>query len=50
MVTRSGPAILGAAVDFTETTDADGFAQVDVAGDRGGADVEPVGGLGRKFV
>jgi hypothetical protein len=35
-------AVLGGTVDLAETADTDGLAEVDVAGDRGGADVEPV--------
>jgi hypothetical protein len=50
VVRGSGAAVLGAAVDFAEAADADGFAQVDVARDGGGADVEPVRGLGGEFV
>lgn len=45
MVHGSGSAVLGAAVDLGETADTDGFAEVDVAGYGGGADVEPVLGL-----
>jgi hypothetical protein len=37
-------------VDFAETTNTDGFAEVDVAGDRGGADVEPVDRLRRELL
>jgi hypothetical protein len=37
--------VAGAAVDFAETANTDGFAEVDVAGDGGGADVEPINGL-----
>ena len=37
-------------MDFAQTADADGFAEVDVSGDGGGAHVEPVGGLRGKFV
>lgn len=42
--------VLGAAVDFAETANTDGLAQVDVSGDGGGADVEPVGGLRGELV
>jgi hypothetical protein len=35
-------AVLGGAVDLAQTANTDGLAKVDVAGDRGGADVEPV--------
>lgn len=34
--------VLGRAVHLAETADADGLAQVDVPGDSGGADVEPI--------
>ena len=37
-------------MDLAETADTDGLAHVDVAGDGGGADVEPVNVLGRKLV
>jgi len=37
--------VAGGAVDFAKTTDTDGFAEVDVAGDGGGANVEPINGL-----
>ena len=50
VVVGSAAAVLGAAVDFGEAADTDGLAEVDVAGDGGGADVEPVLGLRRKFV
>lgn len=43
VVGRCGTAVLGCAVDFAEAADTDGFAEVDVAGYRGGADVEPGG-------
>lgn len=35
-------AVLGGTVNLAETADTDGLAEVDVTGDRGGADVEPV--------
>jgi hypothetical protein len=35
-------AVLGGAVDLAEAADTNRLAEVDVAGDRGGADVEPV--------
>lgn len=38
--------VLGGTVDLAETADTDGLAEVDVAGDGGGADVEPVYVLG----
>lgn len=50
MVVWSGSAVLGAAVDFGEAADANGFAEVDVAGYGGGTDVEPVLGLRREFI
>lgn len=37
-------------MDFGETADTDGFAEVDVAGYGGGADVEPVLGLWGEFI
>lgn len=46
----AGAAVLGSAVDLAETADTDGLAQVDVAGDGGGADVEPVGVLGGQLL
>ena len=39
-------AVLGAAVDLAETADTNRLPEVDVAGDGGGADVEPVDVLG----
>ena len=42
--------VAGGTVDFTKTTDTDGFAEVDVAGDRCGANVEPIDGLGWEFL
>lgn len=38
----AGAAVLGAAMDLAEAADTDGLPQVDVTGDGGGADVEPV--------
>lgn len=46
MVAGTAAAVLGAAVDLAETADTDGLPEVDVAGDGGGADVEPVDVLG----
>lgn len=46
----AGAAVLGGAVDLAEAADADGLAEVDVAGDGGGADVEPVNVLGRELL
>ena len=40
----------GVPVDLAETANTDGLAHVDVAGDGGGADVEPVDVLGRQLV
>lgn len=42
--------VLGRAVEPLEAADADGLAEVDVAGDGRGADVEPVDVLGRKLL
>ena len=50
VVRRPRPPVLGAAVDLPEAPDADGLAQVDVAGYGGGTDVEPVRGLGGELV
>ena len=41
--------VLGGTVDSAETADTDGLAEVDVAGDGGGTDVEPVNVLGRQL-
>lgn len=46
----AGTAVLGGTVDLAETADTDGLAEVDVAGDGGGADVEPVNVLGRELL
>jgi hypothetical protein len=43
-------AVLGGAVGLAEAADTDGLAHVDVAGDGGGADVEPVDVLGRELL
>lgn len=43
-------AVLGGTVDLAETADTDGLAAVDVAGDGGGAGVEPVGVLRRHLL
>jgi hypothetical protein len=37
-------------VDLSQTANTDGLAHVDVAGDGGSADVEPVDVLGRELV
>ena len=50
MVRWARAAVLSAAVGFAEAADADALAQVDVAGDAGGAGVEPVGRLRGEFV
>ena len=44
VVRRARAAVSGRAVDFAHAAHADGFAEVDVAGDGGSADVEPEGG------
>lgn len=41
MVRRPRTAVLGRTVDLAQTADTDGLAEVDVAGDGGGADVVP---------
>ena len=41
VVRRARASVLGAAVDFSHAANTDGLAHVDVAGDGGGADVEP---------
>ena len=41
MVARPRPAVLGAAVHFSQAADAHRFAKVNVARDRCGAGVEP---------
>jgi hypothetical protein len=50
VVRGADTAVLGGAVDLAETADADALAEVDVAGDGGGADVEPVNVLGGELV
>lgn len=42
--------VLGSAVDLAETANTDSLAEVDVAGNRGSADVEPVNVLGRELL
>ena len=42
--------VLGGTVDLSETANTDGLAEVDVAGDGGGTNVEPVDILGRKLL
>lgn len=50
MVRGAVAAVLGSAVNLAETANTDGLAEVDVAGDGGGADVEPVNVLGRELL
>lgn len=47
---RTRATVLGGTVDLAETADTNGLAEVDVAGDGGGADVEPVNVLGRELL
>lgn len=42
--------VLGGTVDLSETANTDGLAEVDVTGDGGGTDVEPVNVLGRELL
>lgn len=42
--------VLGSAVNLAETANTNGLAEVDVAGDGGGTDVEPVNVLGRQLL
>ena len=42
--------VLGGTVDLAETADTNGLAEVDVAGDGGSTDVEPVNVLGRELL
>jgi len=37
-------------VDFSKSANTDGFAEVNVAGNGGGSDVEPIDGLRREFL
>lgn len=46
VVGRAGAAVAGGTVDLAETANTNGLAHVDVAGDGGGTDVEPVNVLG----
>lgn len=41
----AGATVAGGAVNLAEASNTDSLAEVDVAGDGGGADVEPVNGL-----
>lgn len=50
MLGGTGTAVLGSAVDLAEAADTNGLAEVDVAGDGGGADVEPVNVLGGELL
>lgn len=50
MLGRARATVDGSAVDLAEAADTDGLAEVDVAGDGGGTDVEPVNVLGRKLL
>lgn len=50
MLGGAGAAVLGGAVDLAQAADTDGLAEVNVAGDRGGADVEPVNVLGGQLL
>ena len=47
---RTASSVLGAAVNLAEAADTDGLPHVDVAGNRSGADVEPVDILGRHLL
>ena len=50
MVRRAGATVLGGAVDLAQTADTDGLAEVDVAGNGGGAHVVPVDRLRRELL
>lgn len=50
MLGGAAATVLGSAVDLAETANTDGLAEVDVAGDGGGTDVEPVNVLGRELL
>lgn len=50
MVGWAGTTVAGGAVDLSKTTDTDGFAEVDMTGNGGSTNVEPVDRLGRKFL
>lgn len=50
MVVGAGATVLGRAVDLAQAADTDGLAHVDVTGNGSGADVVPVGVLGRELV
>jgi hypothetical protein len=42
MVGWAGATVAGGAVDFAKAADTDGFAEIDVTGDSGSANIEPV--------
>lgn len=46
VVRWAGSTVAGGAVNLSETSNTDGFSEVDVAGDRGSTNVEPVDRLG----
>lgn len=50
MLGGAAASVLGGTVDLSETANTDGLAEVDVAGDGGGTDVEPVNVLGRELL
>jgi len=50
VVRWAGTAVLWRAVDLPEAADTDGLAEVDVAGDGGGADVVPLQSVSPSFV
>lgn len=50
MVGGAGSAILLTTMNLPQAADTDGFAEIDVAGDGRGTDVEPVGGLGGELL
>lgn len=50
VVGGSAATVLGSAVDLAETANTNGLAEVDVAGDGGGADVVPVNVLGGQLL
>jgi hypothetical protein len=50
MVRWARATVAGGAVNFAKTSNTDGFAEVDVASDRGGADVEPIDRLRRELL
>lgn len=50
MLGGTAATVLGGTVDLAETADTNGLAEVDVAGDGGSTDVEPVNVLGRELL